>query len=70
MPSVPGYISVAATVLPSIRKDQIYHVVIVITEFTARAITICYDCPAGHTGCWYHNIISYTRIRLQSDSEL
>ena len=58
MPSVPGYISVAATVLPSIRKDQIYHVFIVITESTAHAITACYACPAGLTGCCNHHIIS------------
>ena len=54
MPSVPGYIAVAATGLPSMRKDRVYHVVIVITESTARAITACCACPAGLSGCCNH----------------
>ena len=54
MPRVPGYICVAATVLPSMRKDRIYHVVIVINECTARAITACCACPAGLSGCCNH----------------
>ena len=54
MPSVPGYISISATVLPSMRKDRIYHVVIVITESPARAITACCACPAGLSGCCNH----------------
>jgi len=54
MPIVPNYICVAATVLPSMRKDRVYHVVIVINESTARAITACCACPAGLSGCCNH----------------
>ena len=54
MPTVSDYICVAATVLPSMKKDRVYHVVIVINESTARAITACCACPAELLGCCNH----------------
>ena len=75
MPSVSGYISVAATVLPSMRKDRIYHVVIVITEHTAHAITTCCACPAGLSGCCNHVTATlycledYIHCGLQEDEQ-
>ena len=54
MSSVSDYVCIKATVLPSMRKDRLYHVVIVINETSARAVTACCACPAGLSGCCNH----------------
>ena len=56
MPSVSGYVCIAATVLLSMKKDRIYHVAIVINESSARVTTACCACPAGLSGCCNHVI--------------
>jgi len=48
------FLTTASRVLPSMRKDQVYHVVIVMNESTARVITACCACPAGLSGCCNH----------------
>ena len=47
MPSVSGYVCIAATVLLSMKKDRIYHVAIVINESSAHVITACCAVSQG-----------------------
>ena len=50
----PDVICVTTTVLPSMRKDRIYHVKLIIRESNARVITAYCTCPAGLSGCCNH----------------
>ena len=50
MPEIPDHVCVTVTVLPSMRKDHIYSVTILIHESTARVVKDC-ACPAGLSGC-------------------
>jgi len=43
-----------ATVLPSMRKDRIYNVTIIMRESNARVVTVYCTCPAGLPGCCNH----------------
>jgi len=54
MPSISGHVCIAATVFPSMRKDQIYYVTIVIDESSAYVATACCACPASLSGCCNH----------------
>ena len=54
MLSVPGYICIAAKVLPSMRNDRVCHVSIIIKEFIARVMCAYCACPAGLSGCCNH----------------
>ena len=50
----PDVVCVTTTVLPSMRKDRIYHVTLIIRESSARVITAYCTCPAGLSGCCNH----------------
>jgi len=54
MLNVPGYICISAKVLPSMRKDRVYHVSIIFKECTARVMCAYCACPAGLSGCCNH----------------
>ncbi|XP_065903217.1 uncharacterized protein [Dysidea avara] len=75
MPSAFGYVCISATVLPSMRKDRIYHVAIVIDESSAHVVTACYACPAGLSGCCNHVTATlycledYIHCGLQEDEQ-
>ena len=76
MPDIPDYVCIAAKVLPSMRKDRVYHVIIAIHESTARAITACCSCPAGLSGCCNHITATlycledYVHSGLQDDEQI
>ena len=50
----PGIICVKSTVLPSMRKDRIYHVKLVPRESSVHVITAFCTCSAGLSGCCNH----------------
>ena len=54
MPEILHHVCVTATVLPSMRKDHIYSVTILIHESTARVVKAHCACPAGLSGCCKH----------------
>ena len=47
-------ICIKATVLPSMRKDRVYNVAIIMRESNAHVVTAYCTCPAGLSGCCYH----------------
>jgi len=75
MPSVSGHVCTATTVLPSMRKDQIYYVIIVIDESSAYVATACCACPVGLSGCCNHVTATlycledYIHCGLQEDEQ-
>jgi len=44
MLNVPGYICISAKVLPSMKKDRVYHVSVIFKEYTAHVM--CAYCVA------------------------
>lgn len=54
MLSVPGYICISAKVLPSMRKDRVYHISVIIKECTSLVMCAYCACPAGLSGCCNH----------------
>ena len=75
VPEIPDHVCVTATVLPSMRKDHIYSVTILILESTARVVKAYCTCacPAGLSGCCNHVTATlyclkdYTHSGLQDD---
>ena len=53
MPSHPDFICIGASVLPSMKKDKMYNVFIVLSK-SAKVNTGCCVCPAGLSGCCNH----------------
>lgn len=51
MLETPDHICVSAVVLPSMRKDRIYNVTVLLQESSAHAYCVC---PAGLSGCCNH----------------
>ena len=56
MPHKPDFVCVASTVLPSMKKDCIYHVKIVVQKSPCSVNTAYCTCPAGLSGCCNHVI--------------
>ena len=54
MLSVPDHICISAKVLPSMRKDRVYHVSIIIKESTLQVMCAYCASPAGLSGCCNH----------------
>ena len=54
MLNVPDHICISAKVLPSMRKDRVYHVSVIIKECTSRVMCAYCACPAGLSGCCNH----------------
>ena len=54
LPQVPDHSCVSAAVLPSMKKDRVYKVIIFFCESTARVAQACCSCPAGLSGCCNH----------------
>ena len=50
MPEILHHVCITATVLPSMRKDHIYSITILIHESTARVVKAYCACPAGLSG--------------------
>ena len=47
-------VHVMSVVLPSMRKDRVYNVTIIIRESSAHVVTAYGTCPAGLSGCCNH----------------
>ena len=54
MPRLYDYVSISSKVLPSMRKDRIYNVIIIICNSTAEVSVAYCGCPAGLSGCCNH----------------
>ena len=53
-PQKPGYVCVKSKVLPSMRKDRVYTIVIVLHNSSAHIASAHCTCPAGLSGCCNH----------------
>jgi len=54
MPSVEDCVCVSSNVLPSMRKDRIYKVFILMHQSSAKIFKAYCSCPAGLAGCCNH----------------
>ena len=54
MPHLRDFICITAKVLPSMRKDRVYAVTIVIQESNCSVSTAYCTCTAGLSGCCNH----------------
>ena len=54
MTNLEDFICITAKVLPSMRKDRVYAVTIVMQESTCSVTTACCTCTAGLSGCCNH----------------
>ena len=54
MPSLPEYVCIGASVLPSMKKNKMYNVRVVLSNNTAHVCKAICDCPAGLSGCCNH----------------
>ena len=54
IPRLYDYVSISSKVLPSMRKDRIYNVIIIICNSTADVSVAYCGCPAGLSGCCNH----------------
>ena len=54
MPQQHDHICIASKVLPSMRKDRVYSVIIIICESTIKVSAAYCGCPAGLAGCCNH----------------
>ena len=75
MPDQLDYVCIGATVLPSMKKDKIYNVYIVLSQRTAHVEKAFCVCPAGLSGCCNHVtatlycIEDYFHLKLNEDAE-
>lgn len=71
----PDYVCIMSRVLPSMRKDRVYIVNIVIQESTCAVTTACCSCPAGLSGYCNHVTATlyclegYIHLGLQEDEK-
>ena len=54
MKNMEDFVCIAAKVLPSMRKDRVYIVTIVIQESSCSVATAYCTCTAGLSGCCNH----------------
>ena len=54
MPSQQDYVCIEASVLPSMKKDKMYIVQIILSQHTGHIETAFFVCPAGLSGCCNH----------------
>ena len=54
MPSVQDCVCVSSIVLPSMRKDWVYKVFILVHQSSAKIFKAYCSCPAGLSGCCNH----------------
>ena len=54
MPTQPDFVCISASVLPSMKKDKMYNVFIVLSKLSAKVKTAFCVCPAGLSGCCNH----------------
>ena len=75
MPSQQNYVCISTNVLPSIKKDKIYSVRILLSEHTGHIENAFCVCPAGLSSCCNHiTAISYCigdyfHLRLNEDDQ-
>lgn len=54
MPTQPDFVYIGASVLPSMKKDKMYNVFIILSMLSAKVKTAFCVCPAGLSGCCNH----------------
>ena len=75
MPSQQDYVCIGASVLPSMKKDKMYSVRIVLSEHTGHIEKAFCVCPAGLSGCCNHVtatlycIEDYFHLKLNEDDQ-
>ena len=75
MPSLPDYVCIGAAVLPSMKKDKMYNVRIVLSKHTAHVERAICVCPAGLCGCCNHVtatlycVEDYFRLKLNEEDQ-
>lgn len=75
MPSLQDYICIGAAVLPSMKKDKVYNVHIVLSKHTAHVERAIFVCPAGLSGCCNHItatlycVEDYFRLKLNEEDQ-
>jgi len=75
MPKQDDHICITAKVLPSMKKNRMYRVVIIICETSVKVSTAYCSCPAGLAGCCNHIsatlycLEDYISQRLYEDEE-
>ena len=71
----PDYICIMSRVLPSMRKDHVYSVNVIIQESTCSVTAACCSCPAGLSGYCNHvtatlySLEDYIHLGLQEDEQ-
>ncbi|XP_065893458.1 uncharacterized protein [Dysidea avara] len=75
MPNQLNYICIGADVLPSMKKDKLYKVYIVLSELTSDVAKAFCACPAGLSGCCNHVtatlycLQNYFHLKLNEEDE-
>ena len=75
MPSLSDYVCIGAAVLPSMKKNKMYNVRIVLSKHTARVERAICVCPAGLSGCCNHItatlycVEDYFRLKLNEEDQ-
>ena len=75
MPNQLNYICIGADVLPSMKKDKLYKVYIVLSELTSDVAKAFCACPAGLSGCCDHVtatlycLQNYFHLKLNEEDE-
>jgi len=54
MPTQSDFVCIGSSILPSMKKDKMYNVFIVLSNLTAKVDTAFCVCPAGLSGCCNH----------------
>ena len=75
LPSLPGYVCIGASVLPSMKKGKMYNVRVVLSNNTAHVDRANCVCPAGLSGCCNHVtatlycIQDYFHLKINEEDE-
>ena len=75
MPAQLGYICVGTSVFPSMKKDKMYNVFIVLSNSSSKVKTAFCVCPVGLSGCCnyvtatLYYIEEYFRLRLDDEDK-
>ena len=75
MPSLPDYVCIGASVLPSMKKGKMYSVRVVLSKKTAHVERAICVCPAGLSGCCNHVtatlycIQDYFHLKINEEDE-
>ncbi|XP_065901931.1 uncharacterized protein [Dysidea avara] len=75
MPAQPDFVCVGASVLPSMKKDRMYNVFVILSKLSTKVKSAFCVCPAGLSGCCNHvtatlyYIEEYFRLGLDEEDK-